>query len=103
MLDFTFIQMALNIGTNLCSILDKEKLTRAKFIDQNHYLRIVLVHEKKEYVLETPYLNEPTKSASDVDRSAYEKHMNDLRMLVAICFTPCPLNFRNNMMWIPTL
>lgn len=48
--------MALNTGTNLCSILDQERLTREKFIDYNHYLRIILVHEKRSMFLRLPIL-----------------------------------------------
>jgi hypothetical protein len=40
---------------NLRSLLEKEKLNGAKFMDWYRNLRIVLMHEKIEYVLTEPY------------------------------------------------
>ena len=40
-------------------------------------MRIVLKQEKKEYVVEIPYPNEPADNASAADRRAYEMHTND--------------------------
>ena len=41
-----------NYSFNLRSVLEKEKLNGANFIDWYRNLRIVLRNEKKEYVLE---------------------------------------------------
>jgi hypothetical protein len=62
---------------NLRSILEKEKLSGTNFIDWYRNLRIVLKQEKKEYVLEVPYPDEPADNAPAADRRAYEKHTND--------------------------
>jgi len=64
-------------GFNLRSILDKEKLSGTNFTNWYRNLRIVLKQEKKEYVLEQPYPNEPGNGASSADRRAYEKYCND--------------------------
>ncbi|WVZ57947.1 hypothetical protein U9M48_008275 [Paspalum notatum var. saurae] len=64
-------------GFNLRSILDKEKLSGTNFTNWYRNLRIVLKQEKKEYVLEQPYSDEPGNGASAADRRAYEKHCND--------------------------
>ena len=61
-------------GFNLRSILDKEKLSGTNFTNWYRNLRIVLKQEKKEYVLEQPYPEEPVEGASADDRRAYEKH-----------------------------
>ncbi|WVZ90398.1 LOW QUALITY PROTEIN: hypothetical protein U9M48_036704 [Paspalum notatum var. saurae] len=64
-------------GFNLRSILDKEKLSGTNFTNWYRNLGIVLKQEKKEYVLEQPYPDEPGNGASAADRRAYEKHCND--------------------------
>lgn len=64
------------IGFN-CNQLLAKKLTRIIFIDWYHNLRIILTQEKKGYILETLYHNEPIENASDADQSAYKKHTND--------------------------
>ena len=72
--------MAGNPASNsgfLRSILDKEKLSGTNFTNWYRNLRIVLKQEKKEYVLEQPYPNEPGNGASSADRRAYEKYCND--------------------------
>src|SRR6266540_2449165 len=66
-----------NSGFNLRSILGREKLSGTNFIDWYQNLRIVLKQEKKDYVLEQPYPDEPIDNASATDRRAYEKHCND--------------------------
>jgi hypothetical protein len=60
-------------------------------------MRIVLKQEKKEYVLETPYPNEPAKSATDVDQISFEKHKDDSLDVSFSSLPPCPLSFRSNM------
>ena len=66
-----------NASFNLRSILDREKLSRTNFMDWYRNLRIILKQEKKEYVLEEPYPNDPGANASEADRRAYEKHCDD--------------------------
>jgi hypothetical protein len=51
--------MSSNSSFNLRSILEKEKLNGTNFVDWNQNLRIVLRQEKKEYVLDMPYPDEP--------------------------------------------
>ena len=66
-----------NSSFNLRSVLEKEKLNGANFIDWYRNLRIVLRNEKKEYVLEQPYPDELPKGANAVACRAYEKHCNN--------------------------
>ena len=41
-------------GLSLRSILEKEKLNGANFLDWERNLRIVLKHEKREHVIDQP-------------------------------------------------
>ena len=66
-----------NSAFNLRSILDKEKLNGANFIDWYRNLRIILRNEKREYVLEKPYPDDIPKGANVAARRAYEKYCND--------------------------
>ena len=66
-----------NSAFNLRSILDKEKLNGANFIDWYRNLRIILRNEKREYVLEKPYPDDIPKGANAAARTAYEKYCND--------------------------
>jgi hypothetical protein len=52
-----------NSAFNSCSVLEKEKLNGKNFIDWYHNLRIVLMQEKREYVLEQPYPDDLPDSA----------------------------------------
>lgn len=61
----------------LRSILDKEKLNGTNFLDWFRFLRVVLRHEKKFYVLENPPPNPPARNASAEVRAAYDKYQND--------------------------
>ena len=63
---------------NLRSILDKDKLNGTNFVDWYRNLRIVLKQEKKEYVLETSYPDEPQNVAHNSSAyHAYVKHTDD--------------------------
>ncbi|XP_072147479.1 uncharacterized protein [Setaria viridis] len=63
---------------NLRSILDREKLNGTNFVDWNRNLRIVLRQEKKEYVLDTPYPEEPKNVAHTTSAyRAYVKRTDD--------------------------
>ncbi|KAI5424614.1 hypothetical protein KIW84_030700 [Lathyrus oleraceus] len=73
------ITMTTNTSNNILrSILDKEKLSGTIFLDWHRNLRIVLKHDKKLYVLETPVSEEePPSSAPKAERDAYKKHVDD--------------------------
>jgi hypothetical protein len=57
---------------NLRSLLEKEKLNGANFMDWYHNLRIALTQEKTEYVLIEPYSDLPAGSSATYLRT-YEK------------------------------
>ena len=71
--------MTANTSNNILrSILDKEKLSGTNFLDWHRNLRIVLKHNRKLYVLETPVPEEePPSSAPKAERDAYKKHVDD--------------------------
>ncbi|KAI5436266.1 hypothetical protein KIW84_022655 [Lathyrus oleraceus] len=71
--------MTANTSNNILrSILDKEKLSGTNFLDWHRNLRIVLKHDKKLHVLETPVPEEePPSSAPKAERDAYKKHVDD--------------------------
>jgi hypothetical protein len=63
-----------NIFTfNLRSLLEKEKLNEANFMDWYRNLRIVLRHEEIECVLTVPYPNDLPAGLTIVDHRAHEK------------------------------
>lgn len=63
-----------------------------KFMDWHRNLRILLKQEKKLYVLETFVLEEePTSSAPNAKRNAYNKHVDDA--LVTSCFMLATMNY----------
>ncbi|PKI48816.1 hypothetical protein CRG98_030793 [Punica granatum] len=71
--------MAANTSSAFClrSILDKEKLSGNNFLDWYRNLRIVLIQEKKLYVLEQPLPAPPSDNATRAERDAYRKHEDD--------------------------
>ena len=62
---------------SLRSILKKDKFNGTNFLDWNKNLRIVLRHERKEYILDQPIPEEPAANASRAQKDAYNKHLND--------------------------
>ena len=62
---------------SLRSVLEKDKLTRTKFLDRFRNLRIFLKQERKLYVLDETLPEEPTDNAHRAEKNAYEKHHND--------------------------
>ncbi|KAI5437377.1 hypothetical protein KIW84_023474 [Lathyrus oleraceus] len=76
---YILITMTANTSNNILrSIFDKEKLSGINFLDWHRNLRIVLKHDKKLYVLETPVPEEePPSSAPKAERDAYKKHVDD--------------------------
>ncbi|KAK8554244.1 hypothetical protein V6N13_073172 [Hibiscus sabdariffa] len=66
-----------NNNLSLRLLLEMEKLNGINFLDWFRNLRIVLKHERKEYVIEEPVLDEPT-NASRTDKDKFKKHMDDM-------------------------
>ncbi|CAH9116777.1 unnamed protein product, partial [Cuscuta europaea] len=63
---------------SLRSVLEKEKLNTTNFLDWFRNLRIVLKHERKDYVLENAIpAEEPSTNAHRAQKDAYQKHLND--------------------------
>ena len=62
---------------SLRSMLKKDKLNGASFINWSRNLRIVLKQEKKLEVLEHALPNQPARNATDAQREALEKKKND--------------------------
>jgi hypothetical protein len=58
---------------NLRSLLEKEKLNRANFMDWYRNLRIVLRQEKTEYVLIESYPDDLSAGSTIADHRAHEK------------------------------
>ncbi|XP_034586584.1 uncharacterized protein [Setaria viridis] len=77
---------------NLQSILDRDKLNGTNFVDWNWNLRIIFRQEKKEYVLDTPYPEEPQNGAHTTSAyRAYVKHTDDavdVQCLMLACMNP---------------
>ena len=57
----------------LRSILEKDKLNGTNFTNWYRNLRIVLKHDKKDHVLDTPLPNEPDDDATVTVHNAYRK------------------------------
>ena len=55
------------------SILEKYKLNRTNFTNWYRNLRIVLKHDKKDHVLDTPLLAEPDDNATVADQNSYRR------------------------------
>ena len=62
---------------SLRSVLEKDKLNGANFLDWYRNLRIVLTQERKLYVLEQPIPEAPPANAPQADKDAYKKHQDD--------------------------
>ena len=67
---------------NLRAILDANKLTGANFLDWLRNLGIVLKAERITYVLDGPLPISPVVDASDEDQKAYQKHLDDIVIIV---------------------
>ncbi|XP_010549206.1 PREDICTED: uncharacterized protein LOC104820462 [Tarenaya hassleriana] len=68
------------LSPSLRSIIEREKLNGANFLDWCCYLRIVLRSEDKEYVLHEPFVDEePPNNAPWVVNDAYLKYKKDNR------------------------
>jgi hypothetical protein len=76
---------------NLRSLLEKEKLNEANFMDWYRNLKIVLWQEKTEYVLSVLYLEDLLASSSATYHRAHEKRCNDalnIRCLMLTIMSP---------------
>ena len=62
---------------SLRSILEKDKLNGTNFLDWERNLRIVLRHERKEYILDQPIPVEPAATTPRAQKDAYSKHRSD--------------------------
>ncbi|XP_010556021.1 PREDICTED: uncharacterized protein LOC104825396 [Tarenaya hassleriana] len=72
-----------NPSPSLRSIIEREKLNGANFLDWCHYLRIVLRSEDKEYILDESFVDEELpNNASRAVKDAYLKHKKDNRDLM---------------------
>ena len=69
---------------NLRSILETNKLTGSNYIDWLRNVKIVLRAEKLTYVITEPVPPEPAADASQAQRSAYRKHMDDMDIVCSI-------------------
>ncbi|KAK8593591.1 hypothetical protein V6N12_045668 [Hibiscus sabdariffa] len=67
-----------NNPISLRSLLEKEKLNGINFLDWFRNLRIVLKHERKEYVIEEPVPDEPAANAPRANKDKFKKHMDDM-------------------------
>ncbi|KAL4302552.1 hypothetical protein GQ457_10G011590 [Hibiscus cannabinus] len=67
-----------NNTISLRSLLETEKLNGINFLDWLCNLRIVLKQERKEYVIEEPFPNDPGANAPKVDKNKFNKHMDDM-------------------------
>ena len=64
-------------GNLLCSILGTNKLNGSNYEDWLRNLRIVFMSEKIAYVLENNIPLEPPADASDAEKQAYKKWLDD--------------------------
>ena len=58
-------------------VLEKDKLNGTNFLDWHGNLRIVLMQERKLYVLDEPITEEPATNAPRAQMDTYIKHQND--------------------------
>lgn len=76
---------------NLRSILEKEKLNGSNFLDWHRNLRIVLMHEKKEFVIDTPIPELPEGGGTAAERAAQKRHQdasNDVKCVMLATMSP---------------
>ena len=87
-----------NVFTNfgLRSILEKEKLNGNNFLDWSKNLRIVLKHERKLDILETPIPDEHTLNASAEDWKAYKATLERSLDVTCLKLASMFLNCKNN-------
>ena len=59
------------------SVLEKDKLSGTNFLDWQRNLRIALRQERKLYVLDIPHPQPLAAGATEAQRNAYQKHLDD--------------------------
>ena len=64
-------------NSSMRPLLDKDKLNGVNFLDWDRNLRIVLKHERKEYVLDNAIPEEPAAGSTRAVRDAFQKHLSD--------------------------
>ena len=69
---------------NLRSILESNKLTSPNYINWLQNVKIILRSEKLTYVITEPVSPEPAANATQVQRNAYRKHMDDMNIVYSI-------------------
>ena len=69
---------------NLHSILESNKLTGPNYIDWLRNIKIILRSEKLTYVITEPVPPEPAANATQAQRNAYRKHMDDMNIVCSI-------------------
>jgi hypothetical protein len=75
----------------LASVLDQNMLNGTNFVDWYRNLKIVLKHQKKEYVLDAPLPDPPVDTATRAERDQYEKkcdESNEVSCLMLVSMTP---------------
>ncbi|XP_074367021.1 uncharacterized protein LOC141707638 isoform X1 [Apium graveolens] len=85
-----FTIFVMSSALSLWSILDAHKLTGPNFADWLRNLRIVLMVEKLEYVLDSPKSTEPASDAHNDEHIVYRKWIDDAN--VAQCIMLASIN-----------
>ena len=62
---------------HLRALLEREKLNSANFLNWDRNLKIVLTHERNEYVVDQPLPVVPAPIVTRAVRDEYKKHIND--------------------------
>ena len=90
---------------NLRSILDSNKLTGSNYIDWLRNVKIVLRSEKLTHVITEPVPPEPVANATQAQRNAYRKHMDDMNIVCSIMLASMNNELRNQHehMDVPTI
>ena len=66
-----------SVSFGLHSIFNREKLNGTNFMEWYQNIRIVLRHDKKMYVPETPFPDTLASNASKAVKDAWAKHVDD--------------------------
>ena len=69
---------------NLHSILESNKLTGSNYKDWLRNVKMILRAEKLTYVITELVPPEPATNATQEQRNAYRKHMNDMNIVCSI-------------------
>ena len=74
---------------NFNAFLEKAKLKDdgSNYMDWVHNLRIILIAEQKNYVLEAPLGDKPTANAADNVKNVWQSKDDDYSIVQCACFT----------------